>query len=132
MPRKRQSFRIELPVIPAPSRMVDAYLEAADFTTHPEERDDLIAWDIATLSDKARTTAAQDCAAFLAKAGKLPDTLTPESLGHDFWLTRNHHGAGFWDRGLGELGDRLTKLADSFGSQDLVLGDDGFLHLEPT
>jgi hypothetical protein len=18
--------------------------------------------------------------------------------GHDFWLTRNHHGAGFWDR----------------------------------
>lgn len=24
-----------------------------------------------------------------------------EQAGHDFWLTRNAHGAGFWDRGLG-------------------------------
>lgn len=30
--------------------------------------------------------------------------------GHDLWLTRNGHGAGFWDRDLGELGDRLTKV----------------------
>src|ERR1700722_11654535 len=29
------------------------------------------------------------------------------AAGHDFWLSRNGHGSGFWDRGLGELGDRL-------------------------
>ena len=24
---------------------------------------------------------------------------------HDFWLTRNGHSTGFWDRGTGALGD---------------------------
>lgn len=38
--------------------------------------------------------------------------------GHDFWLTRNDHGAGFWDRGLGALGDRLTAAAKVYGSAD--------------
>ena len=32
-----------------------------------------------------------------------------EQHGHDFCLTRNGHGAGFWDRGYGVVGDRLTK-----------------------
>lgn len=41
-----------------------------------------------------------------------------EYAGHDFWLTRNGHGAGFWDRGLGELGDRLTAAAKGYGSAD--------------
>lgn len=38
--------------------------------------------------------------------------------GHDFYLTRAGHGAGFWDRGLGELGDRLTNASKSYGSPD--------------
>ena len=50
--------------------------------------------------------------------------------GHDFWLTRNGHGAGFWDRGLGDLGKRLTKAADVYGGIDLYLGDDGFIYGE--
>ena len=25
---------------------------------------------------------------------------TPAQVGHDFWLTRNRHGAGFWDRAM--------------------------------
>lgn len=45
--------------------------------------------------------------------------------GHDFWLTRNGHGAGFWDRGLGALGDRLSAAAKVYGSCDLYVGDDG-------
>jgi len=45
--------------------------------------------------------------------------------GHDFWLTRNHHGAGFWDRGLGTVGEALTKAAHMEGSIDLYIGDDG-------
>lgn len=51
-----------------------------------------------------------------------------EQIGHDFCLTRNHHGAGFWDRGLGEAGERLTKLAQSFGESDLCVGDDGLIY----
>ena len=51
-----------------------------------------------------------------------------EYAGHDFWLTRNGHGAGFWDRGLGAVGDRLTKASKPYGSVDLYVGDDGLIH----
>jgi hypothetical protein len=54
-----------------------------------------------------------------------------ETLGHDFWLTRNRHGAGFWDRGLGALGDRLTELAHAAGESDLYVGDDGQVWVSP-
>jgi hypothetical protein len=38
------------------------------------------------------------------------------SAGHDFWLTRNHHGAGFWDGDYPkEVGDKLTDAAHAFG-----------------
>lgn len=50
--------------------------------------------------------------------------MTPEQAGHDFWLTRNGHGAGFWDRGLGELGKRLSDAAKVYGSVDLWLDAD--------
>lgn len=51
-----------------------------------------------------------------------------ESIAHDFWLTRNGHGAGFWDRGWGELGERLTAHAKTFGTCHAYVGDDGKLH----
>ncbi len=51
-----------------------------------------------------------------------------ETAGHDFWLTRNGHGAGFWDRGAGDIGDRLTDASKAYGSSDLYVGDDGFVH----
>lgn len=40
-------------------------------------------------------------------------------IGHDFWLTRNGHGAGFWDRGLGEVGEELTRACKAYGEIDL-------------
>jgi len=53
-----------------------------------------------------------------------------ERAGHDFWLTRNGHGAGFWDRGLGALGDRLSAAAKVYSSVDLYPGDDGLIYGE--
>ena len=45
---------------------------------------------------------------------------------HDFLLTRDGHGTGFWDRGLDALGDYWTKIAKSYGSsEDLYLQDNG-------
>lgn len=40
---------------------------------------------------------------------------TDEQAGHDFWLTRQGHGAGFWDRGHGEIGDKLTEASKAYG-----------------
>jgi len=51
-----------------------------------------------------------------------------EQIGHDFWLTRNGHGAGFWDRGLGAVGDELSKASKSYGEVYLYVGDDGLIY----
>lgn len=52
-----------------------------------------------------------------------------ERAGHDFWLTRNHHGAGFWDGDWPEAaGETLTNAAHSYGETDLYKGDDKLLY----
>lgn len=48
-------------------------------------------------------------------------------LGHDFWLSRNGHGRGFWDRGRA-AGETLHGLAKEFGTADLYVGDDSKIH----
>lgn len=48
---------------------------------------------------------------------------------HDFWLTRNGHGAGFWDGDWPEqAGERLTKASKTFGECNLYVGDDGKIY----
>ena len=49
------------------------------------------------------------------------------SVGVNFHLTRNRHGAGFWDGDWGELGDRLTEAAHAYGSCEVFQSDDGSL-----
>lgn len=46
--------------------------------------------------------------AFVADNWSLLSDIDASQCGHDFILTVNHHGTGFWDRGLGELGRKLT------------------------
>ena len=49
--------------------------------------------------------------------------------GHDFWLTRNGHGCGFWDGDWKEpAASILTAAAKAFGSFDLYIGDDGQIY----
>lgn len=73
------------------------------------------------LTEEARKEAATDVASFVQ--GALADLvgMAPRQIGHDFMLTRNRHGAGFWDRGLGEQGERLTKAANAYGTAGLYL-----------
>ncbi len=47
-----------------------------------------------------------------------------EMGGHDFWLTRNGHGAGFWDGDWPEeAGDALTQSSKRFGEVYLYIDD---------
>lgn len=74
-----------------------------------------------------------DCEDFISVAGHLLDGSDASQAGHDFWLTRNHHGAGFWDRSAKQYpndpdGKHLTNLAHSMGFRDLYVGDDGMIH----
>lgn len=53
--------------------------------------------------------------------------------GHDFWLTRNGHGAGFWDRGLGHIGEALSEACGwrtQFPERSLIVGEDGKIYCE--
>jgi hypothetical protein len=49
-----------------------------------------------------------------------PDWTAAARAGHDFALTRAHHGAGYWDRGYGAPGDRLTTAAHVYGEVNLA------------
>lgn len=63
-----------------------------------------------------------------------------ELAGHDFWLTRNAHGTGFWDRfskhregkkTFAWIGDRLAAQCGWRGNYkevSLYVGDDGKIH----
>lgn len=128
-----------------------AYVGAAVWTGveypdgHPgkdhDRNNDLAAEDVAP---EALRKMAQDCAAFQKQAADLlaeaydrdgygnTQWSAPAQAGHDFWLTRNRHGAGFWDRGALEadgLGDKLSEVARTFGESDLYQGDDGGIYL---
>ena len=82
------------------------------------------------------TKMAEDCTAsrlrmpMIWRPITIPAGAPAELGGHDFWLTRNHHGAGFWDRDhLDELArDRLTDAANKFRDFDLYVGDDGKIY----
>jgi hypothetical protein len=45
----------------------------------------------------------------------------PSQAGHDFWLTRNRHGTGFWDRYYGDNKEvcaaykKLTDMSHAYG-----------------
>ena len=48
-----------------------------------------------------------------------------ERAGHHFWLTRNGHGAGFWDGDWPEeIGERLTANSIAFGEVWLCVSGD--------
>lgn len=96
-------------------------------------------YDWADLSDVALSQIIKDCADFQDKARDLicdenllrkPDDDTYGTFGHDFWLTRNGHGAGFWDGDYAEpAAEQLTKLSESYGECSLYVGDDGRLYI---
>lgn len=52
--------------------------------------------------------------------------------GHDYTLTRNGHGAGYWDGDIIDLdlGEKLTDAALKFGEVSLFVSDDGVVCAE--
>jgi hypothetical protein len=86
-------------------------------------------YTVQDFSDDALDQAEKDWNTFKQRAGYLLNGLNMEQVGHDFWLTRNGHGAGFWDGDYEEsIGNELTELAKSFGSKDLYIGDNNQLY----
>lgn len=88
------------------------------------------AYDEDDIAPEALASMREDCECFCQdNADALKQAGDDSQNGHDFWLTRNHHGAGFWDRGYGQIGERLTDAAHTWGSSDLYVGDDGKVYV---
>ncbi len=69
-----------------------------------------------------------DCQSFqIAHEDKIAGNL--RRAGHDFWLTRQRHGAGYWDGDWAEdVGKVLTDAAHNYSEVDLWVGSDGKIH----
>ena len=115
-----------------------AYLETALWSSTDEQGQPLDAnYGVDDIAEESVRNAAVDCLAFrednaadLASVGRGRGEWTDmEGHAHDFWLTRNGHGAGFWDRGYGAVGERLTVAAHVWGPSDVYVGDDGKVYL---
>jgi hypothetical protein len=51
----------------------------------------------------------------MEKSGKYFESGEYSNIGHDFWLTSQGHGAGFWDRGIDtELEKQLTEISKTY------------------
>ena len=81
--------------------------------------------DRSDIAPEAMRRALYDCAVWFHEnlEAMRETTGSYEQHGHDYWLTRNGHGAGFRDRGYGKLGDTLTEAAHTAGSVDLYYHD---------
>jgi len=97
-------------------------LDQLDAELAPETLEAMRADVVAFLADDSITAALEYWSTELGDA----------QIGHNFWLTRNGHGAGFWDRfsaGLGEVDGRtLTAAAKAYGDFNLYVGDDGLIY----
>jgi hypothetical protein len=83
---------------------------------------------ITDLSPEFIKESAEDCQEFWEQAkGLIGPDADMGQVGHDFWLTRNHHGAGFWDRpelygdGSKANAEKISDIAQSFGEVEPVL-----------
>jgi len=107
---------------------ITAYKVAALWSSTDDEGNPLDDdFSINDFSSEANQKVEADCAAFLAKCEEKGIEFSFEELeqaGHDFWLTRNHHGCGFWDGDWSEHGEVLTEIAHSFGEAWIYVGDD--------
>ena len=104
-----------------------AYVEAALWSSTDDAGTPLdVAYSTADIAPETLAQMVADCQRFQAdndlSEGKL------ERAGHDFWLTRCGHGAGFWDGDWPETGDKLTEASKAFGNVDLYVGDDGKIY----
>jgi hypothetical protein len=131
-----------------------AFLETALWSSTDDDDEPLVrGYEIADIDPASLERLRADCERFQASPAwqaaledvsgdmradwrRAYDCSVEECAGHDFWLTRCGHGAGFWVRGwnLGYRGwkephsSALDKLSKLFGNVDLHIGDDGKIY----
>ena len=109
--------------------MLNAYLETAIWIeSDNKDLDDKTIWNF---SDESRDQARTEIEWFLDNAGDVFDGVSDTTIAHDLWLTRNGHGAGFFDRNYDEdVLELLEDLAKELGDICLYVGDNEELYFD--
>ena len=113
-------------------KIIDSYLECALWTNEEElkEQDSDTDLNINNFEEDSLIKTYLDIKKFLKIVGFAVDNIDETDIGHDLWLTRNGHGAGFFDRGYEEeREDVLVKAARSLGSVNILINDEGKLFI---
>ena len=119
-----------------------AYIDAALWSTNDESTPDGgvpldTHYGVNDIAPATLESMVADCATFQAdNAALLIDKNCHykrcpmlEYAGHDFWLTRQHHGCGYWDGDWEDAaGKALTEAAGRFREVSLYIGDDGLIY----
>ena len=113
--------------------LVPSYKEAIDFT-----EDGIDGFESGSeYSQDAEEKILSDLLKFLNDIGmdelkkivNVSGTVFVEMFAHDFWLTRNGHGSGFWDSECwGEFGEFLTKKSKDQKEAYAYAGDDCLIY----
>lgn len=118
------------------NRIYEGYAEAAIFTEEEQlkEADEEVDLNIYNIDETSKERAISDIKKFIDFVGKdaideAIDQKGPDFLGHDIWLTRNGHVAGFMDRDY-EYVALLQAGCDELGEISLVVGDEGKLYFK--
>jgi len=89
-------------------------------------------FDVDDFSLDAVEGAIKDVAEFFKRLGDLLEKAREYKddvdIAYHFWLTRQGHGAGFWDGDYGDIGDELTEIAELSGVTNYLVGEDGKIH----
>ena len=113
---------------------VDSYIECALWSSNDESDESGGEpfdenYSAADIDDVSLESMCRDCTRFFyANFSDIESDF--KQAGHDFWLTRNGHGAGFWDGDWKEpAATHLTDASEVFGECNLYLGDDGRIYI---
>lgn len=113
---------------------VDQYLHTALSLLGEEDQAKCPAASKQNLADAALQWVKEECQAFLTREDVRQiamdwddDLLSKAAI--DFYLTRNRHGAGFWDGDWPQQPAKvLTDASHQAGSGELYVGDDGKIY----
>lgn len=105
---------------------IDSYLTTALWSSTDDEGEPMDReYTTEDFTEDARGQATKDWQRFQTLAGALLDGLDLNAVAHDFWLSRNRHGAGFWDGDYTQEGDKLTEIAHQLGEVRLAVTAEG-------
>jgi hypothetical protein len=114
--------------------MLTDYLKCALWSSTNCDDDPLDCYfDVRDFATEAIGSANDDLNEFWEQAKPyIKEDVQERQVAHDFWLTRNGHGSGFWDRPeiYGEANaEKLTEIAKTFGEKYVYVHND-YLYFE--